>query len=166
MTTYSAHIDWQRQGEAFTDNRYSRVHRWQFDGGLTVPASPSPFSVRPPFSDPANIDPEEAFVAAAASCHMLCFLYLAARDGYVVDSYQDAAEGVLEASEPGGPRWITRITLRPHVVFSGSKSPTDAILADLHARAHHDCFIAHSMRGEVVTAGSWEYRENGAGGGN
>src|ERR1700730_680694 len=99
MSSYVAEIKWDRNGSTFTDNRYSRAHCWQFDGGISVPASSSPHSVREPFSDPANVDPEEAFVASISSCHMLWFLSIAAGAGYVVEHYVDAAQGWLERNE-------------------------------------------------------------------
>ena len=90
---YRASILWQRDGAAFTDNKFSRAHVWRFDGGIEVPASASPSVVRPPYSRLEAVDPEEAFVAALSSCHMLTFLFLAAREGLVVDSYRDEAIG-------------------------------------------------------------------------
>jgi organic hydroperoxide reductase OsmC/OhrA len=94
MATHHASVIWQRAGDAkFIDNRYSRGHRWEFDGGAVVPASSSPAVVPLPLSDPKGVDPEEAFVASLSSCHMLWFLFYAAKGGFVVDSYNDAAEG-------------------------------------------------------------------------
>ena len=96
MGTYMATINWQRNEAKFTDNRYSRAHMWQFDGGCSVPASSSPHVVPLPYSDASAVDPEEAFVASLSSCHMLCFLYIAAKRGFVVDSYRDEAQGMME----------------------------------------------------------------------
>ena len=151
MTTYTATVTWSR-GDAsaaeFIANRYSRRHRLRFDGGVDVAASASPHSVRPPFSDPAAVDPEEAFVASLSSCHLLWFLHLAAKDGYCADSYEDAADGVLEKG-PDGKVWMTVVTLRPKVGFSGDRRPDrDAVLA-LHHAAHEACFIASSVRTDV-----------------
>ena len=85
MTQYTATIMWERNAATFTDSRYSRGHQWQFDGGVVVPASASPHAVPRPFAVDAAVDPEEAFVAALASCHMLWFLSIAAKQGFVID---------------------------------------------------------------------------------
>ncbi|HWE64645.1 MAG TPA: OsmC family protein, partial [Chloroflexota bacterium] len=122
MAEYITNVEWQRRGATFTDNKYSRAHTWQFDGGASVPASSSPHVVPVPYSDAAGVDPEEAYVAALSSCHMLWFLSIAARRGFVVDRYTDQAVGVMAKNDAG--QWaITRVTLHPHVVFSGSSSP-------------------------------------------
>ncbi len=148
MSTYSAKISWCRNGQVFTDNRYSRGHAWSFDGGIEVPASSSPQVVPLPMSVEAAVDPEEAFVAALSSCHMLWFLSLAAKRGHVVESYVDDAIGVMAKNEAGRLA-MTSVTLRPLVVFSGAKLPDDAALDALHHAAHEQCFIAHSVRSEV-----------------
>ncbi|WP_323002171.1 OsmC family protein [Denitromonas sp.] len=147
MSTYTAHTVWTRGDQAFTDNRYSRRHEIRFDGGVTLPASSSPQVVPVPYSDPAAVDPEEAFVAALSSCHMLWFLSLAARDGWCVDHYEDAAEGVMAAG-PEGKQMMTAVTLRPAVRFAG-KQPTTAQHAALHHAAHDACFIANSVKSEL-----------------
>jgi organic hydroperoxide reductase OsmC/OhrA len=148
MKTFDASLDWERGAQPFTDQRYSRAHAWTFDGGLSVPASSSPLSVPLPMSDPAAVDPEEALVAAAGSCHMLFFLSLAAARGLVVDSYRDRASGYLDRDERGTLS-MTRIVLRPRIAFAGA--PPDAgLLAQLHHEAHARCYIASSLRGEVV----------------
>jgi len=149
MSTYTARIRWQRGDQKFTDNRYSRGHTWKFDGGTEVPASASPHVVPLPMSVEAAVDPEEAFVAAVSSCHMLWFLSLAAKRGHVVDSYTDDAEGVM-ARNAAGKVAVTKVTLRPLVVFSGANSPDRAALDALHHAAHEQCFIANSIRSEVV----------------
>ncbi len=149
MSTYNAEIRWSRDGQKFTDNRYRRTHTWQFDGGVTVPASSSPSVVPLPMSDAAAVDPEEAFVASLSSCHMLWFLSIAAKRGYVVDRYVDAAEGLMEEN-PDGKLAMTRVTLRPLAHFSGASQPDHATLDALHHAAHAECFIAHSVKSEVV----------------
>jgi len=146
--SYLATIHWARGAAAFTDRRYSRGHSWRFDGGVEVPASSSPHSVRVPFSVAAAVDPEEAFVAAVSSCHMLWFLSLAAERGYRVDDYLDAAEGVMDKNTEGRMA-IVAVTLRPRIRFSGPALPTEADIAELHERAHEECFIANSIRSEV-----------------
>lgn len=148
MSRYVARIEWERGGEAFVDNRYSRRHRWRFDGGLEVPASSSPHAVPVPMSDAHAVDPEEAFVASLSSCHMLWFLSLAARQHFRVDRYVDDAEGVMEKNADGKVA-ITRVTLRPAVEFSGEKLPTRAELDGLHHEAHEKCFIASSVKSDV-----------------
>jgi organic hydroperoxide reductase OsmC/OhrA len=151
MSIHTAEVAWYRHDAKFTDNRYSRLHKWTFDGGTVVPGSSSPHVVRVPLSDPSAVDPEEAYVASLSSCHMLWFLSLAARDGYVVDSYVDAAEGKMEDG------WISVVTLKPLVVFSGEKAPTDAELERLHHEAHGECFLARSVKSEIRVEGSWRY---------
>jgi organic hydroperoxide reductase OsmC/OhrA len=148
MSIHTANVRWERGTQDFLDNRYSRLHRWSFDGGAEVPGSSSPHAVRAPLSDPAAVDPEEAFVASLASCHMLWFLSLAAKRGFRVDSYVDDAEGTMAKNERGKLA-ITLVTLRPAVEFSGEKLPTRADLEGLHHEAHEECFIANSVRSEV-----------------
>ena len=122
-----ATIEWQRGGAAFTDRRYPRVHRWRFDGGAEVAASSSPHVVPVPLSDPTAVDPEEAFVAALASCHMLWFLSIAAELGYTVERYVDAAEGTM-ARDADGRMAMTVVTLRPRTAFAGAARPDAAAL--------------------------------------
>jgi organic hydroperoxide reductase OsmC/OhrA len=154
---YRATVKWARGGEEkFTDQRYSRGHTWSFDGGITVPGSSSPLSVRLPFSVAEAIDPEEAFVAAVSSCHMLTFLYVAAKQGFVVDAYADDAFGVMTKNEQGR-MWVSRVTLAPGIVFSGEKRPTDAQLDELHHLAHDECYIANSVKSEIVVKGSMSF---------
>ena len=148
MHRYTATIRWERGDEPFTDQRYSRAHAWRFDGGAEVRGSSSPLSVRVPYSDPAAVDPEEAFVASLSSCHMLFFLSFAAKEGFVVDAYEDAAEGVME-TDARGKMSLTVVTLRPRVAWSGDKQPSADEVAALHHHAHEECFIANSVRTEV-----------------
>ena len=153
MSAYSAAVRWRRKpDERFLDGRYSRAHEWAFDGGARVPASSSPHVVRPPFSDPAGVDPEEALVASLASCHMLFFLDFAKRSGFVVDAYVDEAEGVMETAADGRV-WMARVTLRPHIVFAGDGRPTGADVDALHHQAHDACYIANSVKSEVRVEG-------------
>ncbi len=145
---HQARIHWARGTAAFTDNRYSRAHSWAFDGGVTVPASSSPHVVRVPMSVEAAVDPEEALVAALASCHMLWFLSLAAGRGFCVEDYSDAASGVM-GRNPAGRIAMVRVTLHPRAVFSGSTQPAHEDIVQLHAQAHEECFIANSVTTEV-----------------
>ena len=149
MSTYTVNVAWQRGDARFTDNRYSRRHTWTFDGGLVVPASSSPQVVRVPYSDASAVDPEEAFVAALSSCHLLWFLSIAARRGFRVDSYVDDAEGLM-ADNTAGKLAMTRVTLRPRVAFGGERVPSDDDFEAMHHEAHAECFIANSVTTEVV----------------
>ncbi len=147
MSTYAAIITWRSDSpEEFVRNRYSRGHEWSFDGGVTVPASSSPHVV-PRFSVEAAVDPEEALVASAASCHMLTFLYLAANDGFNIASYTDNATGEM-APLDDGRQWLAKITLAPQIEWIGDK-PDAEQLADLHHRAHRECYIANSIKSEI-----------------
>lgn len=149
MAHYRADTHWQRRdGEAFTDQRYSRAHEVRFDGGVVLPASASPHVVPLPWADPDAVDPEEMFVASLSSCHMLWFLALAAKEGWVVDRYHDAADGEM-AKNAAGQMVMTRVTLRPQVDFGGERRPDAAALAALHHHAHEQCFIANSVKSEV-----------------
>lgn len=154
MSRHTAHISWtrDRDREPFVGGDYCRAHCWRFDGGLTVPASASPHIVPVPKSDPSAVDPEEAFVASLSSCHMLWFLSLAAERGFVVDAYEDDAEGML-GRDGDGRLAITRVVLRPRVTFGGDVRPTDDEVAGLHEGAHGLCFLARSVKGEVVVEG-------------
>jgi len=129
--------------------RFSRAHTWTFDGGLTIPASASPAVVRPPLSDPAAIDPEEAFVASISSCHLLTFLHVARKAGFQIDSYDDAAAGEL-TKNAAGAYFISKVTLSPRIVYGGEKRPSAAELHQLHHDAHEQCFIAQSVKTEIT----------------
>lgn len=146
---YGARVEWQRDDAAFTDNRYSRQHRWRFDGGIDVVASASPQIVPLPLSTAEAVDPEEAFVAALSSCHMLWFLSIAAARGYIVERYEDDAEGVLEPNAEGRLA-MTRVTLRPQVAFEQRARPSSIEHDNLHHEAHRQCFLATSVT-SVVT---------------
>ncbi|MGE0007604.1 MAG: OsmC family protein [Parvibaculaceae bacterium] len=145
---HTARILWESNTDDFTRNQYSRAHHWSFDGGQTVLASSSPGVVRVPFSDPAGIDPEEALVAAIASCHMLTFLHQAAKAGFAVQRYEDNAEGLMAKNEQGRLA-ITRCTIKPLIRFAG-REPSRAELDHLHHLAHEECFIANSVRTEII----------------
>ena len=149
MHVHEAKVSWTRGDEKFTDNHYSRAHEWSFDGGVQVRASSSPAVVPLPLSAADAVDPEEALVAATSSCHMLWFLSLVARKGFIVDSYVDEARGEIGKNAEGKTA-VTRITLRPRISFSGEKQPTAADLEALHHAAHEQCFIASSLKSEVV----------------
>lgn len=149
MSTHTATITWKSDSpDTFAQNKYTRGHTWEFDGGITVPASSSPHAVRVPFSVEEAVDPEEALVASAASCHMLTFLWLAAKGGFNIASYTDSAVGEMSPSE-NGSQWVSKITLDPHIEWLG-EAPTAEQLADLHHRAHEGCYIANSIKSEIV----------------
>ncbi len=148
MSQYTAIVEWKRGNAPFTDNKYSRGHRWRFDGGVEVPASSAPSVVPLPLSVANAVDPEEAFVASLSSCHMLTFLYIAAKRGFVIDEYLDEAVGLLEKDGSGG-RAMTRVTLRPAIRFIGAKRPTAEDIDAMHHEAHEQCFIARSVKTDV-----------------
>jgi organic hydroperoxide reductase OsmC/OhrA len=163
MSEYQARIRWSRQpDERFVDSRYSRAHSWEFDGGITVPASSAASSVPLPYSKAENVDPEEALVAAISSCHMLTFLYLAAKEKFVVDSYDDLALGAMTRNAKGRMA-VTSVRLAPKIVFSGAKAPSGAEVDRLHHAAHDECFIANSVLTEISVAGDWTYRPSASG---
>jgi organic hydroperoxide reductase OsmC/OhrA len=150
MSMHNALVVWKRAaGEKFTDKRYSRAHTWTFDGGASIAASASPYVVPLPYSVEANVDPEEAFVAALSSCHMLTFLGLAAARGILIESYEDRAEGVME-KDKAGRLAITRVTLNPVIGFGGN-APSRAVEEELHHKAHDGCFLANSVKTEIET---------------
>lgn len=146
---YSAEIRWTRDSAAFLDGRYSRAHKWVFDGEIEVPASSSPLTVRVPYSREDAVDPEEALVAAVASCHMLFFLFHAAKSGFLIDTYTDRAIGILGKTASGRVA-MTEIKLRPDIAFAGEKRPTVEDLAALHERSHHDCYISNSLTSTIT----------------
>lgn len=148
MADYTATVAWERNGAVFTDNRYSRGHRWKFDGGVEVPASSSPHVVPEPLSVAAAVDPEEAFVASVSSCHMLWFLSIAAKRGLVIDSYRDDAVGIM-GRNPKGKIVVATVRLEPRVSFSGAKIPARDEITSLHHEAHEACYIANSITTEV-----------------
>ncbi len=146
---YRVTILWTRGDAAFVDNRYSRGHVWKFDGGIEVPASSAPSSVRLPYSVAEAVDPEEALVAAISSCHMLTFLFVAAKAGFVVDRYEDDAHGIMTKNERG-KLFVSRVTLKPAIAFGGEKQPSPAEMKALHHQAHEECYIANSVVTEIV----------------
>ena len=153
---YRASLSWTRNGAVFTDQRYSRAHSWSFDGGIAVPASSSPLSVKLPYSIAEAVDPEEALVAAVASCHLLTFLFVAAKQGYVVDSYADEPVGEMTKNERG-KLWVSKVTLNPAIGFSGAKRPSQKQFDELHHLAHEECFIANSVKSKVVVEGTMSF---------
>lgn len=147
MHNYSATINWEDPSGAFAKGTYSRAHRWSFDGGVQVDASASPLVVRPPYSREDAIDPEEAFVASLASCHMLTFLYLAGKAKLVISRYTDQAIGTMETNADG-QQWMSLVELNPEISFVG-RIPDPSELERLHEQAHAECYIANSVKSEV-----------------
>ena len=146
MADHAAKVRWQiSEGEDFPSNRYSRAHTWSFDGGLSVPGSAAPGYLPAALIDESAVDPEEALLASAASCHMLYFLAYAAKAGFSVTSYEDNPEGMVEKNQAGDP-WVSAITLRPSAVFTGDKRPNGEEIEQLHHRAHKSCIIANSLK--------------------
>ncbi|MEZ5759164.1 MAG: OsmC family protein [Emcibacteraceae bacterium] len=151
MSDYEAVISWKRgSDEKYTDQKYSREHKWEFEGGLSIPASPSHHIVPLPYSNPDFIDPEQAFVASLSSCHMLFFLDLCSREGFVVDDYTDHAVGTLERIGRNKMA-MTKVILKPEAHYSGEKRPTPEDLDRIHHKSHELCFIANSVTTEIVT---------------
>ena len=148
MSTYTATVAWSRGGQVYTDGKYSRAHTWRFDGGIEVPGSSSPHVVKVPMSNAAAVDPEEAFIASISSCHMLFFLDFARRAGFRIDTYVDEALGEL-AKDAQGRMAMTVVTLRPQILFSGDRMPSQGDIDSLHHKSHEECFIANSVRSEV-----------------
>jgi len=153
MSEHRATIEWAGGATAtdFLKLRYTREHRWTFDGGVEVLASASPSVVPAPWSNPRGVDPEEAYVASISSCHMLTFLFVAAKGGFAVASYRDEAVGVMTKTS-AGVAWISKVTLVPNITYAGDKQPTADELAKLHHAAHEGCFIANSVKTEIVVA--------------
>jgi organic hydroperoxide reductase OsmC/OhrA len=151
MSQHKATIHWQYSGTDFAKGKYSREHVWEFDGGISIAASPSPSVVLVPYSNPANVDPEEAFVAAVSSCHMMSFLYVASKAGVSVTSYRDEAVGVL-TKNAAGKHWISKVTLHPIIAYGDATAPSEVQIQQLHHAAHEECYIANSIKTEVVVA--------------
>ena len=152
MSTHNATLTWTRGGDDdFGAGKYSRAHEIAFDGGVSIPASASPSVVKAPYSREDAVDPEEMLVASLSSCHMLTFLDLARRAGFIVDSYTDRAEGVMSKNEQGRFA-VTQVKLNPRIAWSGEKQPAPEDVRELHHKAHEFCFIANSFRGDVAIA--------------
>lgn len=149
MSDYLATVNWTSGDGNFLAKQYSRTHEWHFDGGAVVAASASPHIVPTPWSSPENVDPEEAFVASLASCHMLFFLSIAASKKFVVQSYSDSASGKMEKN-PQGNYAIKKVFLRPVVKFAKGTLASEAAVMEIHRLAHDKCFIANSVTAEIL----------------
>lgn len=148
MSEHSAIVEWANPSPEYLKGRYSREHTWVFDGGATVMASSSPSVVPVPMSNPAGVDPEEAFIASLSSCHMLTFLDLARRKGFTIERYRDEAVGHMTKNAEGA-MWISEVILNPEISYSGDKRPTAQEAEDLHHAAHKLCFISNSVKTDV-----------------
>lgn len=146
--TYTAETIWERGEQNFTDNLYSRKHILRFDGGISIAGSSSPLVVPVPFSEPNAIDPEESLVSAISSCHMLWFLSIAVKNGFIVDSYHDTAIGIMKPNERK-KYWVSSVTLQPKVIFSGTEMPNSEKISQMHHEAHDECFIANSVKTDI-----------------
>ncbi|MGL6289106.1 MAG: OsmC family protein [Silanimonas sp.] len=144
MSEHPASLSWSRNGREFTYETYSRDHVLTFENGQKSLASSAPGFV----GNPEALNPETLLVGSLSSCHMLTFLAVCAKRGYVVDEYDDDALGKLDKNTEGRMA-ITEVVLRPRAVFSGDKRPDAAELERLHERAHVNCFIANSVRAQV-----------------
>jgi len=145
MNEHAAHIAWRRGSDDFSYDAYSRDHTWSFPSGDVVNASAAPAYL----GTENRVDPQEAFVAALSSCHMLTFLAIAARKRLVVDRYSDHAVGFMEKND-NGKLAVTRVILRPDIRFSGERIPTDEQIAKMHHLAHQECFIANSVTTQIT----------------
>jgi organic hydroperoxide reductase OsmC/OhrA len=145
---HEATVSWRAgEGETIASRRYSRAHDWRFDGGVEVRASASPHVVPLPWSVAEAVDPEEALVAALASCHMLSFIHLASYEGLDIAAYEDRAVGEL-AQRADGRIAMVGATLHPRIAFRGEADPV--LVDDLHHRAHELCYIANSVNFPVT----------------
>jgi organic hydroperoxide reductase OsmC/OhrA len=153
MSRHTAQVSWMRGGARFTDGRYSRGHVWRFDGGTEIAASSSPHSVPLPYSRAEAVDPEEAFVASVSSCHMLWFLSIAAKRGHTIEEYVDDAEGFLE-QDADGRMSMTRVVLRPRIVFAADTPASSDDIRAMHEAAHHACYIANSVKTAISVEAS------------
>ena len=145
MSKHLASLRWKRNGKPFTYEGYSRDHEWIFEGGQRLTGSAAEAFL----GSPEGVDPEEALVVALSSCHMLTLLAIAAKKGWTVESYDDDAEGTLGKND-AGKLSLTRVTLRPRIIFAEGKTPDAEALQRLHHQAHENCFIANSVKTEVV----------------
>ena len=145
MHEYRAATTWRRTSADFTYDTYNRAHEVRFGSGHIAP-----WSAAPEFKgDVDRVNPEEAYVASLSTCHMLTFLAVAARKRFIIDSYVDEAVGVMEKNAQG-KYWVSRVTLRPKVTFSGDRQPSSQEISELHHAAHENCFVANSVRSAVT----------------
>jgi len=147
MQEYRATIEWQLQGE-FKYATYSRGHAIDYGHEVRLPGNAALWNVPKTVPWTPGADPEQMFVASLSTCHMLWFLHLAHDAKFVVEHYRDEASGVL-AKNAEGRQAMTRVTLRPVVQFTGAK-PAPEEFSRLHHQTHERCFIANSVKSDVV----------------
>ena len=144
MSTFSIYLDWQRTTPDFDPKTFDRSHIWRLAGGQIVQGSAAPdYSGNPNMSNP-----EEALLAALSSCHLLTFLTIAALRKLTVDHYEDEPLAELGKNSQG-KMMVSRLTLRPLVVFSGATIPTTDVVLELHRKAKENCFIGNSLLSEM-----------------
>lgn len=146
MSEHRATLRWQRDGAEFTYKTYPRAHTWDFSNGHLVQAS----AASDYLGDESLVDPEQAYTASLSSCHALTFLAICSLQKLTVESYTDEAVGFLEKGDDGKP-WLSKVELHPQVVFADGVEVDGAKLAELHERSHHECFLANSVKTEIVT---------------
>lgn len=146
MSEHKVTLNWKSDGSEFNYKTYTRNHTWDFSGRVQVNAS----AAEDYLGDPDQVDPEQAYVASLSSCHMLTFLAICAMKKITVTSYIDHATGYLEKGESGRPV-LMRVDLHPDIVFGEGERPCREELIELHDRAHHECFLANSVRTEIRT---------------
>src|SRR5215467_3101355 len=147
MSLHRASVEWSRNGRPFELEKYSRAHRIEFEPSVVLAGNAARANMPAGAPHSPGADPEELFVAAISACHMLWFVSLAAGRKVVVNRYRDEAEGVLEKNAEGRVA-VTRVTLRPAVEFD--VPPPPEVLAELHHKAHEKCFIANSVKTEIL----------------
>ena len=145
MSEHIVNLLWKNESEDFSYKNYDRTHSWKFEGGIVVKASAAPEYL----GKKELVNPEEAFAASLASCHMLTFLAIASMKKYTVEIYEDTAVAILEKNEKSRMA-VTKLYLRPKITFTGDNFPNKTIINEIHHRAHTECFIANSVLTEII----------------
>ncbi len=145
MAEYKVKLSWENESEDFSYKKYDRTHSWKFEGGIVVKASAAPEYL----GKKEFVNPEEAFAASLASCHMLTFLAIASIKKYTIEIYEDTVVAILEKNEKSRMA-VTKLYLRPKVNFKGDNIPDETIINEMHQRAHSECFIANSVLTEII----------------
>lgn len=145
MSSFKIAIRWKN---TFTTQAYIQDHNVFFSGNQELHTSAAK-----DYSGNENMaNPEELLASALASCHMLTFLAICSKSKILVESYEDAAEAVLEKNEEGKIA-ITKIFLHPNISFKGDNIPDAEKIKSLHNKAHHNCFVANSIKCHVEVIG-------------
>ena len=145
MSEHKVYLSWKNEGEDFSYKTYDRSHLWKFEGGTVIKASAAPDYM----GRSELVNPEEAFAASLASCHMLTFLAIASMKKYTVATYEDNAVAILGKNEKQRMA-VTTVYLRPNISFNGDNIPDKTIVDEMHHRAHQECFISNSVLTEIV----------------